>query len=199
MQESFIESLSKPQPIPGGGAAAAYGAMVGLGLLEKIVRVEMQRESLTAEMKPFWGSLLDSVSSHTHKLATLRDEDGKAYLRMAETKTSAGSAEEMQAALGDATEVPMRILKEAFEALSSTHWAAQFCKKHLLSDLQVVGQLIYAGGAGAGHIAHANLRLATDVSFRNDCRARLSAMVEDLRQSLERLHEIVSARLAVNR
>ena len=37
MVDSFIDALAKPKPVPGGGAAAAYGASVGLALLEKIV------------------------------------------------------------------------------------------------------------------------------------------------------------------
>ena len=44
MHDSFIAALSNPnQPVPGGGAAAAYAGSVGLALLEKIVRLEMRR------------------------------------------------------------------------------------------------------------------------------------------------------------
>jgi len=43
MHDSFLEALARPEPVPGGGAAAAHGACVGLALLEKIVLVEQFR------------------------------------------------------------------------------------------------------------------------------------------------------------
>ena len=51
MHDSFLEALARPEPVPGGGAAAAHGACVGLALLEKIVLVELRRSDIPSESR----------------------------------------------------------------------------------------------------------------------------------------------------
>jgi formiminotetrahydrofolate cyclodeaminase len=109
MNDSFISALSNPnQPVPGGGAAAAYAGSVGLALLEKIIRLEMRRHPDGSE--PWlWKDLLNQVSALSENLYRLRDEDGKSYLFLAETKASGKTEEEIAAALKQAIECPMKI------------------------------------------------------------------------------------------
>ena len=38
--DSFLQELAQARPDPGGGAAAAFGARLGLALLEKVVQLE---------------------------------------------------------------------------------------------------------------------------------------------------------------
>ena len=40
MTPSFLQEMSKPQPVPGGGAAFAQGALTALALLTKILALE---------------------------------------------------------------------------------------------------------------------------------------------------------------
>ena len=102
MQDSFIVALASPdQPIPGGGAAAAYAGSVALALLKKIVRVEMRRHQGISEDSP-WEDLLDQVSALGQNLYRLSDEDGRSYLRLAEIKNSGQSEKEVASALKEA-------------------------------------------------------------------------------------------------
>ena len=176
MHDSFIAALSNPnQPVPGGGAAAAYAGSVGLALLEKIVRLEMRRYPDGSE--PWlWGDLLNQVSALSENLHRLRDEDGKSYLFFAETKASGKTEEEIAAALKQAIECPMKILEQVNKALSCVSVAAEQCKNHLLSDLQVVCELLGAAGRGAYHISMANLRPMTDPVSKADYQSRLNKL-----------------------
>jgi len=176
MHDSFIEALSSSeQPVPGGGAAAAYAGSVGLALLEKIVRLEMRRYPIVSEPS-LWGDLLDQVSTLSKILYQLRDEDGKSYMFLAETKASRKKEEEVAAALKQTIECPMKILEQTHKALSCVSVAAEHCKRHLLSDLQVVCELLRAAGQGAYHISIANLRLMADPISKADYRSRLTKL-----------------------
>ena len=176
MHDSFIAALSNPnQPIPGGGAAAAYVGSVGLALLEKIIRLEMRRHPGGSE--PWlWKDLLDQVSTLSESLHRLRDEDGKRYMFLAKTKALGKTEKEIAAALKHAIECPMKILEQTHKALRCVSVAAEQCKRHLLSDLQVVCELLGAAGRGAYHICMANLRPMADPVSKAHYQSRINKL-----------------------
>ena len=176
MHDSFITALSNPnQPVPGGGAASAYAGSVGLVLLEKIIRLEMRRYPGGSESL-FWENLLKQVSSVSERLRQLRDEDGKSYLFLAETKASGKTEKEIAAALKQAIECPIKILEQAHKGLRCVSVVAEQCKRHLFSDLQVVCELLGAAGRGAYHISMANLRSIIDPVSKADYQIKLTEL-----------------------
>jgi len=182
MNESFLLSLARPQPIPGGGAAAAYTASVGLALLEKITRLEMQRDELQNELSPIWKTLLGKVIQLAEACSRLRDEDGAAYLTWTKTKVSEENVDEIHDALEQATACPIDIAEQVREAMECAIEAGKYAKKHLLSDLLVVCEVLNGAGKGAAHIAFANLGLMADTSTKKDFErqlARLQTLVDE--------------------
>ena len=190
MVDTFIEALAKPKPVPGGGAAAAHGACVGMALLEKIVQVELRRsrDSSGAE----WKNLLQEVQKSSSTLLQLRDEDGKAYVRFAQAKTFGKGKTEVLQALQQAIECPIRIMQEANEAFNFVARVGMHCKGHLLSDLLVVGELLEATIGGAHRIAQANLSLMEASPERNEYQYRLEQL---LTASMELYESVVSVLL----
>jgi formiminotetrahydrofolate cyclodeaminase len=182
MNESFLISLARPQPIPGGGAAAAYAASVGLALLEKIVRLEMRRVETPLQQSLIWNELLLKVVRLSMAFAQMRDEDGEAYLRWAEIKTSKENAPAICDALGQATACPIGIMKCIHETMECLIQAGKYAKKHLLSDLLAVCEILDGACKGAAHIACANLQLMAIPSYRKNFEeelARLRTLVEE--------------------
>jgi len=177
MVDSFIDALAKPKPVPGGGAAAAHGACVGLALLEKIVQVELQRSSESSEAE--WRNLLKEVKKSSSTLLRLRDEDGRAYVLFAQAKTSGKGKTEVLEALQQAIECPTRIMEEANEAVNFVARAGMYCKGHLISDLLVVCELLRATISGAHRIVQANLSLMEASPQRNEYEDRLEQLLSD--------------------
>jgi formiminotetrahydrofolate cyclodeaminase len=176
MKNSFLSALSSPeQPIPGGGAAAAHAGAVGLALLEKIIRIELRRYLKSSDNSP-WENLLDQVSALCKTLYMLRDEDGKIYIRLAHVRKSGASQEEIASVLRQAIDCPMKIMEQTHKALGCVAQTAKYCKKHLLSDLQVVCELLGAAGRGADHIARANLHLMADPTAKAEYQIRLNRL-----------------------
>jgi formiminotetrahydrofolate cyclodeaminase len=176
MHDSFLEALARPEPVPGGGAAAAHGACVGLALLEKIVLVELRRSDIPSESR--WQNLLEEVRRSSTTLLRLRDEDGEAYVRFAQARTFGKGAEEILDLLKQAIESPIAIMKEAKRSLDLVARAGNHCKGHLLSDLHhckghllsdllVVCELLRAAINGTHRITQANLGFMPDGSLLN--------------------------------
>jgi formiminotetrahydrofolate cyclodeaminase len=188
MVDSFIDALAKPKPVPGGGAAAAHGACVGLALLEKIVKVELQRSRDSSDAE--WKNLLQEVKKSSSTLLRLRDEDGRAYVSFAQAKTFGKGKREVLEALQQAIDCPIRIMEEANEALSFVARAGNRCKGHLLSDLLVVCELLRATISGIYRIAQANLSLMAESTKRKEYQGRLEKLVSD---SMELYESVVSA------
>ena len=172
MSDSFLEALAAPRPIPGGGAAAAHGACVGLALLEKIVLVELKRGHIISDFA--WSDLLEEVKGLSSAFLQLRDEDGRAYMRFAKAKTFGKSVQETLEALKDAIESPIKIMEEARIGLELVARAGKHCKGHLLSDLLVVCALLRAATDGTHRIAQANLGIMRDPSLRSHYQKKLN-------------------------
>ena len=194
MPEQFLEALAKPQPVPGGGAAAAYGASVGLALLEKIVRLELLRKPLVSEMRLLWEELLEQVCGLATTLVRLRIEDGKTYMRFAEARDFGREEKSVIAALGQAVESPLKIMETATAGLSCASQTGKDCKKHLLSDLLVVCELLQAGSFGAFRIAQANLLVMGDASLRGEYRSRLRRLRDRCRDSFQQVESAILVR-----
>ena len=186
MQDDFIKALADPtQPIPGGGAAAAYAGTIALALFEKIVRVEMRRRRKNTEGVQ-WQDLLEQALALAKSFHQLRERDAESYLQLARAKKSGKSQAEVTNTLQQATDCPIRIMEQACKALVCVSQAAEHVKSHLLSDLQVVCKLLGAAGRGAGHIAQANLSLMTDPEMQAGYQDRLNRLHELITDELKR-------------
>lgn len=167
MPPSFLEQLSQPRPDPGGGAAAAYGVMVALALLTKVVQLEAQRPAHQGNRQD-WEEKFAQIKQLTADLDRLREEDVRAYAQMAQVRASGARGKEWQEAVEYALKVPREIMARAEETLALVAWVGARCKKHLVSDLQVAREFLGAALLGAYHIAWANLPLVGEEAPRQE-------------------------------
>jgi len=185
MDSSFLKALAKGRPDPGGGAAAAHSAALGLALLEKVVRLELGRQG-TRDNPPFpWDDLLARAQVVAGALQRLQDEDVRAYFQLTRARTQ-GDPEALAAALEEAVACPLRIMQQAQEGLCVLSQGGTRCKLHLVSDLLVAGELLGAAFRGAHHIARANLPLmrqeARRVVWAADLDHTLTTLESELQQ-----------------
>jgi methenyltetrahydrofolate cyclohydrolase len=179
MDSSFLEALAKARPDPGGGAAAAHSAALGLALLSKVVQLELRRQGSPGGGGFFWSDLLARVRLVAAALLRLQAEDVKAYSQLARARTQ-GDPDKLAAALEEAVACPLRIMQQAQEGLVLLAQGGAGSALHLVADLQVACELLGAAFRGAHHIARANLPL-----MRQDSRRAFWA--EDLSQTLSAL------------
>ena len=158
MDSAFLKALAQARPDPGGGAAAAHSAALGLALLEKVVQLEFRRQGPQRNPGIPWSDLLVRVRLVAAALLRLQTEDVQAYFRLTRAR-STGDPIELASALEAAVACPLRIMQQAQEGLVLLAQSGAGCALHLVADLQVAGELLGGAFRGAYHIARANLPL----------------------------------------
>lgn len=174
MSASFLDRLSQARPDPGGGAAAAYGARVGLALLTKVIRLEKTRPYNDESYVKFWTEKLAESRRLARIFHRLRQADVEAYLTMSQALSVRQQGSNLQRAVEEATRCPWQIMGQALVTLDLVANVADHCRHHLLSDLLVATELLGGALQGAFHIAAANLPLIKTTSRRKEWAARLS-------------------------
>jgi len=191
--DAFLDLLAQPLPNPGGGSAAAHGALVAIALLEKIVRIEMGRcrENTNA---PLWPDFLDEVRKATAELVNLREQDGRVYARLSAARQDTPRA--LGEALDEAIGVPVRIMHTAAAIIDLAGRVGQACARHLIADVQVSCELLTAAVEGSYHIARANVGLMAQGPLRVAESDRLDAARDDCRTLANRAKGALKQRAA---
>jgi len=174
MSPSFLQELARPQPDPGGGAAAAFGARVALALMEKVVRLEYQRPRNPGESGAFWEKTWQEVQEIARNLADLQDRDVRAYFQLTRAR-AADDAAVLAMAVRQAVQCPGEIMAQAQQGLELLVAVGNKCRFHLISDLQVACELLGGALLGAYHIARANLPFLQDDRERQMEKHRLKS------------------------
>lgn len=192
MGDGFLQELSRPRPDPGGGAAAAFGARVGVALLLKVAQLEERRTSGCRPGPASWPERRQAGASLEQALEELQEEDVRAYTGLAANFRRGGEARE-EAAL-QATEIPYRIAAAAREGLSLAAAVGGHCARHLLADVQVAVELLAGSGRGAAAIAGANLPWLAPAASQEWAR-RLEDLVKEIDAVLAQAREVLEARV----
>jgi formiminotetrahydrofolate cyclodeaminase len=174
MSASFLDQLARARPDPGGGAAAAYSAGVGLALLTKINRLEKSRPYNEESMVTFWNEKLAETRRLVRIFQRLRQADVEAYLTMAQALSVRQQGSNLQRAVEEATRCPWQIMGQVLVALDLIGEAGAHCRNHLLSDLLVATELLGGALQAAYHIAAANLPLINTTLRQREWVNRLS-------------------------
>lgn len=156
MNRSFLEDLAEARPEPGGGAAAAYGVSLGLALVTKVARLEMGRATSDPARTRLFQEMLARLAVLKRDATRLREEDCRAYQRLAEVRAALSHREMVLAAMEEAVLCPIRIARTAEAGLVLIEAIGGLCWRHLVPDLYVAAEFLGAAVEGAYRIADAN-------------------------------------------
>ncbi len=166
MVDSFLDDLRRPRPDPGGGAAAAHSALLGIALAEKIVCLERKRFAGKHPESELWEDCFLRVSRLTDSFTRLRSEDVQAYQQLADALRDGEAGGRLEEALAGAVQCPLNIMRAARGALDLIEEVGGRCRRFLVADVLVACELLGAAILGACHIAVANLPLMQESSLR---------------------------------
>ena len=193
MDSAFLKALAQARPDPGGGAAAAHSAALGLALLEKVVQLEHRRQSPEEESGSSWRDLLARVRLVAAGLQRLQAEDVEAYFQLTRARTQSDPGA-LTAALEEAVACPLRIMQQVQEGLGLICRGGARCRPHLISDLLVACELLGAAFRGAHHIAGANLPLMGQGSRRAVWAANLTHTLAALESEFQQVQAALLSR-----
>lgn len=190
----FLESLSSSQPVPGGGGAcAAVGAFSSaLGMMVANLTVGKKKyASVEAEII----EVRTKLERVRDQLAALTDRDAQAFAPLAkayslpkETKEQQEEKERvMEAALYEASIVPLEIMKTVFQAAELLEVLGEKGSRLALSDVGV--GILFARAALEG--ASLNIYINTKMMKNRERAERLNQEADRLIDRMGQLQEKV--------
>ncbi len=160
----FLEQVASRNPTPGGGSVSAAAGSLGVAL--GIMTARYTKDPAAEEASAHLQKELDGF-------VALIDEDAEAYGKvnaaMALPKNTpeekSARKDTLQAALRDASEVPLRGMEKAVKSLRALEEVGRVCNPHLVSDLGSSALLLEAGLFGCSLNVRINAQSIRDPEF----------------------------------
>jgi glutamate formiminotransferase / formiminotetrahydrofolate cyclodeaminase len=177
--EPFIEQLAAPTATPGGGsAAAAAGAMASA--LGAMVASMSRGKKAYAQYESQLSEAVARLSQLREDLKVAIDADAESFKEVMaaykKTKESASADGVVDAALKQATSVPLAVAEKAREVLRIIDSLLPVTSPNMKSDLLTGAALARAAIEGAISNIEVNLESLKDVEFTANARIRANAV-----------------------
>ena len=143
----YLNQLSRKEPVPGGGSAAALTAALGAGLVSMVTNYSIGRKSNTPATDKKFKAILKQSELMRKRLLELASLDSQAYLQLCAARFLDQSAQKK--ASSKARAVPLEICKLCYRTLNLTPFLVAKGSPYLMSDIQVAIELLEAGFNGA--------------------------------------------------
>ncbi len=184
----FVEALASAAPTPGGGGASAYAGALASALASMVGNLTVGKKKYAAVEERVQSELVELADTR-RRLLELIGEDARAFEplaaayrlpRVTEEEAAAQQAA-LQAALVDACEVPLEIMRQCVEVVESCVFLARHGSVMALSDAGAAAVLAKAALQAASLNVVINIGSMADAdraaSYRNDMEDLLAAGV----------------------
>lgn len=157
----FVDALASKAPTPGGGGAAAYAGALASALASMVGNLTVGKKKYAAVEERVQAELLELEDTRV-RLLELIDADAEAFAPLAAAygmpkgteEEAAAQVAALQAALVDACEVPLEIMRQCVQVVES----CVFLAKH--------GSVLAVSDAGAGAVLAKAALLAASLNVR---------------------------------
>ena len=126
----FLDKLGSDSGSPGGGAAAALTAAIGIALVEMVVRINSKRKNPTGGK-----SKAARLKTLRRRMESVMDRDAAVFSKLSKLLKAKNRGTLYQTALKAAAAVPFVICKTVPEGLRLAKSEAAFTGRWLMSDL----------------------------------------------------------------
>src|SRR6266481_3093990 len=177
--EPFVEQLAAPTATPGGGSAAAASAAMAAALATMVASMSrgkkayLQYERELSEVIARLGPLRDELKAAIDADAESFNVVMRAYKQ---AKESADGDRLIDAALKQATSVPLGVAESAREIAAIVEKLRPITNPNMKSDLTTAAALAHAAIEGASANVEINLESIKDAAFAADVRKRAAAL-----------------------
>jgi glutamate formiminotransferase / formiminotetrahydrofolate cyclodeaminase len=177
--EPFIEQLAAPTPTPGGGSAAAASGAMAAALAAMVASLSRGKKAY-AQYERQLTDAIARLSQLREELKASIDTDAEAFNSVMaaykKAKDSARGDGMIDAALKQATSVPLGVAERAREVGRITEALRPITTPNMKSDLATAAALASAAVAGALANVEINLQSLKDGGFAAEVRGRTEAL-----------------------
>jgi glutamate formiminotransferase len=177
--EPFIEQLAAPTATPGGGSAAAASGAMAAALAAMVASMSRGKKAY-AQYESQLSEAISRLSQLREELKASIDADAKSYdsvmAAYKKSRESAGADGLIDAALKEATSVPLSVAERAREVLGIIEQLRPITNPNMKSDLVTAVALARAAIEGALANVEINLESLEDAEFVNRVRKQAAAI-----------------------
>src|ERR1700730_13771969 len=177
--EPFVEQLAAPTATPGGGSAAAASAAMAAGLASMVASMSRGKKAYVQYEREL-SEAIARLSELREELKAAIDADAESYNSVMkaykEAKKSANADGMIDAALKQATSVPLSVAERAREVAGIAQNLKPITNPNMKSDLTTALALAKAAIEGALANVEINLESMKDAAFAADVRKKAAAL-----------------------
>ncbi|HSR61945.1 MAG TPA: cyclodeaminase/cyclohydrolase family protein [Gammaproteobacteria bacterium] len=200
--QEFLDELASKASTPGGGSAAAIMGAMGAALISMVGNFTVGKkgyEDVEAEAREILEKSEDMRSRMTDMIKADIDVFNRvmgAYGMPKETdEEKTARSEEIQAALKEATDVPLECAKLAREVIELSKPIAEKGNKNVISDAGVAVVAGLAALRSAALNVYINIGGIKDKEFAEDRRKQLEDTMAGMDKLTEEVYELVRSKL----
>lgn len=200
--QDFLDGLASSAPTPGGGGAAAISGAMGAALVsmvcnltigkKKYVAVEAELRELLAKSEALRTTLTGMIADDVEAFDAVMGAYG---LPKATDAEKAARAEQIQAALKVATDVPLACCRTCREVIDLAHVVAEKGNLNVVSDAGVAVLSAYAGLRSAALNVYVNAKGLDDRAFAEERLSELEGLLGEAGRLNETVYELVKGKL----
>ena len=201
--ELFLDALASSKATPGGGSAAAIIAAMGAALVSMVCNLTIGKKKY-ADVEGEMKEVLHKAETLRHKLTGMIEDDVKAFDQvmaaygMAKETDAEKAARDkaIQAALKQATEIPLRCCHAAREVIDLAAIASEKGNLNVISDAGVGVLAAYAALRSAVLNVFTNAKIITDKAFAEAKVKELEKLLVGAEAATEKAYEVVKGKLS---
>jgi formiminotetrahydrofolate cyclodeaminase len=201
--DNFIDALASQSATPGGGSAAAILGAMGAALVSMVCNLTIGKKKY-ADVEGEMKDVLRKAAAVRHRLTGMIQDDVKAfdlvmgaYGMPKETDTEKAEREKaIQAALKQATEVPLACAHAAREVIDLAAIASEKGNVNVISDAGVAVLAGYAALRSAALNVFTNARMITDKTFAEAKLNELNELLAGAEGATERAYGVVKGKVS---
>lgn len=179
--EPFVEQLAAPTATPGGGSAAAAGAAMAAALATMVASMSRGKKAY-AQYEAELSAAIGRLAQLREDLKAAIDADADSYNAVMkaykQAKDSANADGLIEAALKQATAVPLGVAERSREVAALVENLRPITNPNMKSDLTTAAALARAAIDGALANVEINLESLKDEVFARDTRRKALALKE---------------------
>ena len=200
--QQFLDELASKASTPGGGSAAAIMGAMGAALVSMVCNLTVGKkgyEDVDADMQ----ALLEEAEALRGRVTGMVNDDiavfdkvmGAYGMPKDDDEQKAARSAAIQAALKEATDVPLACARAGSEAIALSGRAAEAGNKNVISDAGVAVMAAYAALKSAALNVFINIGSIKDADFAASREKEIRELLAAAERDTQAIYDVVLKRL----
>jgi len=200
--QQFLDELASKASTPGGGGAAAVTGAMGAALISMVANFTVGKKGYE-DVDEDARAILEKSEELRSKLTDAIKDDVDVFNRVMSSygmsketdEEKAARSAEIQAALKEATDIPLECARLCREVVNLSQPIAEKGNKNVISDAGVAVLCGYAGLRSAALNVYINIGGIKDEEFVSNRRQQLEDLLDGMDQLKEDIYALVKSKL----